>query len=120
MAGTNVITYQDHHTVKKIICTWLSDASGDVDTTLTKNISGVIERIVNVPDQGDDTPTTLYDVTLLDAEGVDVSQAVSINLVVTGPTQQFPTVRPAVDGPLQLVVANAGDSKIGVTHVYYR
>lgn len=51
-AGTNTITYSETRTVQKVTMDWLSDASGDVDTTHTKHLSGILERVVFIPDGG--------------------------------------------------------------------
>ena len=42
MAGTLTITDQQHRTVRKLLLDWLSDASGDVNGTLTDVVSGIL------------------------------------------------------------------------------
>jgi len=88
-------------------------------------------RVVIVPGSGDAQPTTLYDVVPNDANGFDVLQGAGGNLSNTTATQAAPgiaatvgantTIRPiAVSDSLNLVVANAGDSKSGTVVAYLR
>lgn len=124
MAGTLAISYQEHRTVKRVELDWLSDASGDVSGTATKALSGKLEKVVFVPDSGGTQPSDLYDVVLNDADGLDVLQGNGANLSNSAASQVAPAIGtyflPLVDGALNLVVSNAGDSKGGKLILYLR
>ena len=119
MAGTLVITDQTHRTVRKILLDWLSDSSGDVNGTLTATVSGILYRVAFVPDGGGTQPTDLYDITLDDADGVDVLAANGANLSNASSSQHIDAGR-AVDGKLELKVSNAGNAKGGLVALYIR
>jgi hypothetical protein len=109
---------------RKIKMNWTSDPSGDVDTTLTKPVRGFITRVITTPGSGGDQPTDDYDLTCLDEQGVDVFKTLGGNRDDTN-VEDFSPAEPMsdgtyisplpvhVDGTLQLVVANAGDTKKG-------
>jgi len=122
MAGTLVITYSESRTVKKVLFDWLSDVSGDVNGTLTKKLSGQILRFVFMPDTGGTKPTTAYDVTCEDEDGIDVLAGDGANLANDANTQIIPvfTNGIAFDGTLELKVANAGNAKGGKVILYMR
>lgn len=122
MAGTLTITYQNHRTVKKITFDWLSDADGDVSATHTTYLSGQILRVVFDPDGGGTQPSDLYDVTLIDDNGVDVLDGLGANLSNATTTSEVPVFETpaAIDDLLELVVANAGNAKGGLVILYMR
>ena len=119
MAGTLVITDQNHRTVQKILLDWLSDSSGDVNGTKTATVSGIVYRVAFIPDGGGTQPTDLYDVTLEDADGVDVLAGNGDNLSNVNKTQHIDAGR-AIDGTLELKVSNAGNAKGGKVGLYVR
>lgn len=111
---------------------WTANASGvvnsSVQTALSK-ISGEILKVVTIP--GSPTPTDNYDITLLDADGVDVlagqgadrSSSTKQSVAPGVPLKDGTTtsVGPmAVHSTLTLNVANAGDSAQGTVKVYVR
>ncbi len=109
---------------------WVSDGSGNATLASTVPVSGVIHRDVFVP-SASAAPTTLYDVTLTDAEGIDVLAGQGANLSATlaasvcpgTPLKDGTTVNVApttVDGILTLNVTNAGSAKAGKVVVYVR
>lgn len=129
MAGTVTVTYNETRTVKSVIWAWTSDASGDVSGTDTKPISGEILRVVTNPSAT--APSDNYDVVINDADGVDVAGGVLANRDTSNSEQIVPVIetvvgsntyasRVFVDGPLSLVVSNAGNAKQGVVTLYYR
>ena len=123
MAGSITFLYSETRTFKKVTFDWLSDASGDVSGNLSKVLSGIIERIVFVPDGGGTAPTALYDVLLNDVEGVDVLNGAGANLSATVTTQAGPALtggQMAFDDALDLVVSNAGNAKGGKVFIYIR
>lgn len=109
---------------------WLSDASGNATLPSWLAVSGQIERVVFIPSSSV-APTSLYDVTLTDEDGVDVLAGQGANLSATLKSSVKPgiplkdgtttsTVPTVVDGILTLNVSNAGDSKGGTVLVYVR
>lgn len=130
MAGTVTIAYSDSRPgVHSVIWTWTSDASGDVNGTDTKALSGRAIRFVTNP--GATAPTDNYDVVVNDSDGADVAagcladrdtanteQAVPIVETVKG-ASTYATSAAVFDGPLSLVVTNAGNAKQGVLTMYY-
>jgi hypothetical protein len=108
---------------------WTSDASGNATFT-TDGISGAILRVVTNPDDAA-APTDNYNVTLRDADGVDVlsgqgaaRDAVNAEhfcpgvLLSDGATSSVVPV--VVAGKLTLGVTGAGNAKKGSLTVYYR
>lgn len=136
MAGSVTISYfaaldAVRRPVRRAEFAWVSDASGDVSGTPSEALSGQIVRVVFTPDSGGTQPTNLYDVTMLDAGGVDVLAGQGANLSNAAASAVCPgvplkdgtttSVIPAqVDGVLNLVVANAGNAKGGTVTVYLR
>lgn len=111
---------------------WTSDASGNVSGIPTEHvISGNIERVVFVPNQSSAQPTSLYDVTLADSNGIDVLAGQGANLANNANTHVKPgvpmkdgtttsTAPIAVDEALTLNVSGAGASKQGAVILYVR
>lgn len=108
---------------------WVSDGSGNATLPSTLAVSGKIQRVVFVPD-GTNTPTTGYDVTLTDADGIDVLTGQGANLTTSAssvcpgiPLKDGTTtsvVPGVVDSILTLNVTNAGATKAGKVIVYVR
>jgi hypothetical protein len=106
----------------RISVDWLSDASGNVVATLDAPTLGDIKRITIASDSGATSPTTAYDITLLDALGVDVLQGGGADvasatdkdivpvIVATDSSTTFPVT---VFSPLLLKITNAGNAKGG-------
>lgn len=121
MAGTITITEETYgkNNLKLILYDWLSDASGDASATAsTEAYNGVIEKVVCEPDGGGTAPSDLYDVTVTDANSLDVLTGQGVdcpdaaNLVITG------GLLPAVNDKLSLTVTNGGNAKGGKVYVY--
>jgi len=128
-AGSVTLTYgETRPTVRTVTLAWTSDAAGAVNGTLTKMVSGEVLRVVYVPGSGGTQPTDLYDLTLEDANGVDVLAGKGANLSNVNKTQICPLIgdgtttnqRNAVDGTLELKVTNAGNAKTGTVVVYLK
>jgi hypothetical protein len=122
MAGSVSINYSEHETVKYVEWVWTSDGSGDVSGTDTKVLSGQASRYATDPSAT--APSANYDITILDSFGIDITDGVLGNRH-TSNSEQVLTGGDAKDGAafmgvLSLVVANAGDSKIGTLRMYYR
>ena len=133
MAGTVTLAFTKAplpSSARKITLDWLSDASGDATYT-TEKLAGTIVGVAFIPDGGGTAPTTLYDVTLTDDNGVDILSGQGANLSATVANRVVPGV-PFKDGTttsvapivlndtLDLVVANAGNAKGGQVILYLR
>ena len=119
MAGTITAVETRHRTVTEIIFSWLSHTTGAADATATTySYSGEIIKVVCIP--GATTPSDLYDVTLSDADSIDLLAGQGTDcpsgssLVITG------GILPVVESTISLTIANGGSEKIGTVHVYIR
>ena len=122
MAGSVTISYSEHDTIKYVQWDWTSDASGDVSGTATKVIAGVALRYAPTPSST--APSANYDITILDDDGIDIAAGGLANRH-TSDSEQVLVGGDAKDGAafngtLNLVVANAGNTKIGKLVMYYR
>jgi hypothetical protein len=111
--------------VKKIECTWVGDAAdGTVPPKAVRAFSGVVIRVVTDP--GTPAPTTLYDITLTDSNGIDVLGGAGANRSATVTEQCFPTVATVpwecpVAGALTLTITgNSVVSAQGSVVIYIR
>jgi hypothetical protein len=123
MAGTVTIQEITYTPIKRVKFTWTSTAGGVADGTTTSAFTGDIIRLVNIPNSGGTQPTNLYDITIKDADGVDVLFGDGTDVVNTGPSQKHGTADSlgcVVNSTLRFDVTNAGASKGGVTIVYIR
>ena len=73
------IEYSETRTIRKMSWDWLSDASGDY-TQAALSRSGVIERVLFIPDDAGTAPTTLHDIVLNDTDDYDVLQGLGADL----------------------------------------
>lgn len=121
MAGTVTVSEETHGTVKKIVFSWISDASGDASgTSTTSAYSGAISRLVTVPD-GVAVPSLNYDVYVYDEDTTDVLMAAGENRSDTATEQVLASSLGFVaNDKLSLVVDAAGDSKKGTVYIYIR
>jgi hypothetical protein len=105
--------------VSTIEWAFTTDGSGDA-TAETELIGGVINRVVTNPDNTD-TPTTGWDLTLKDEDGVDLlcGDGANRDVADSGASEQVFTCphNLAVASKLTLTVANGGDTKKGVVKV---
>ena len=125
------INYRQNGTdIVKHTFEWVSDGSGNAALPSALPVSGQIVRVVSVP-SASAAPTANYDVTLTDADGVDVLAGQGANLSATLSANVCPgtplkdgtttSVLPlVVDSILTLNVSNAGDSKAGKVVIYVR
>lgn len=138
MAGTVTVTDSAaqgydarRRPVRRVVLDWASDASGAVSGNPAGPVSGELLRVTFVPDSGATQPSSLYDVTLLDAAGIDVLAGQGANLSNTAAGHVCPgtpmkdgtttgTTYVALDDVLELRVANAGDSKGGLVVLHVR
>lgn len=97
---------------------WVSDASGNVSgvTTALSGIKyGYLQQFKLIPDAGGTAPTALYDVTLVDANGVDLLAGAGANLSATVSTLTMSAAPIFYDASaaLDLGISNAGNAKGG-------
>lgn len=126
-AGTVVVTVNNRtlRGMTQYTLAWTSTAGGAVSANPVSVGPGWIESVKFVPGSGGTQPTDLYDVTLVDTNGVDVLNAQGANLSnATGLYLQFnpPLFFPGSGSSqtLDLVIANAGNAKTGVAYVWIR
>lgn len=112
--------------------TWVSDASGNVSGSTFEMKAGTIVAVEFVPGAGALAPTDLYDVDLLDEEGVTMfdnggGTSIGSNLSTTLASHHVPMTglvgvtiyrRWHHGGPVELDVSGAGDSNAGTVNIY--
>lgn len=120
MAGTVVKTEETFGTVKKVKFEWTSDAAGAADAVTSNAYSGVIERLVTIPD-GAAAPTTLYDVVVNDEDSTNVLMGAGADRSATVTEQVLASSLGIVaNDVLTLAVTNAGATKKGIVILYIR
>lgn len=129
MAGSITVTTSVAQTplgmVSKYSIAWLSTAGGAVSANTFGVRAGELLQVAYIPDGGGTAPTDLYDVTMTDANGVDVLTGTGANLSGTLASVVTPAVstsfrRYLEAGLLTPVVANAGSAKGGTIVLYIR
>lgn len=138
MAGSMSFTYDDGYdrkgrpgSIRKVLISWTSDASGNADGT-TEKIVGTIIKAITDPGDG---PTDNYDITITDSEGVDVFGKCKTGLMnrdTTNSEEQYflvlnedtsplsMAVHPVVCDVLTVTVAAAGNAKSGQLILFYK
>ncbi len=90
MAGTVTLTHYTVGHVRKIVADWVADAAnGSVPDTVLPAFEGRLAELTTDP--GATAPTDLYDLTLVDGDGVDRLQGLGANRSATV-TQSVPIV----------------------------
>jgi len=113
------VTRQDGY-IKKILIDWTSDAAGVA--TGSFHLDGQLLSLITDPSAT--APTNLYDVTLLDSEGIDVLNGVGIDRA-SATTQDVAIVRsgtsihPVVNDTVTFTIANAGNAKSGQAIIHF-
>lgn len=119
MAGTiTVTTSKAAQAIDKYAIAWVCDASGNVSANTFPVEACELIQVRYTPDGGGTQPTDLYDVTMTDANGIDVLGGTGANLSNAASTHHVPAVstyfrRTLESGNLTPVVANAGNAKGG-------
>ena len=106
--------------VTRITLTWTSTAGGAVSGNRFTVPHGKLLQAKFVPDAGGTQPTNLYDVTLIDEDGLDYLSARGTDLSNATPLmlQWDLPVMWHTSQELDLVVANAGASKGGKVYLW--
>lgn len=119
MAMSVVTTERIHGAVKEIVFSWTSASDGTATGTTTYAYDGKVELLTTDP--GATAPSDNYDVTLTDSDGVDVLGGAGVDRDTANTEQKVASLLGAVaSSKLTLNIANAGDSKVGVTYVHIR
>lgn len=123
MAGTVTTTEQALDTMRKVTFDWTSSDGGAADATTTKSYSGIVWRVVLIPDEGDTQPDNLYDVVLNDDDDIDILAGAGADASNTAGEQIGPAigaVSAISSSKLTLGVTNAGAANGGKVIVYIR
>ena len=122
MAGTVTVAETRHTSVKQIIWDWLSAAGGNADQATTYTYDGALISVTFEPDSGGTQPTDNYDITITDANSVDVLAGNGANL-----SNAASVLKTTADGlgavvasALTLNVTNAGNAKGGKVYLTLR
>ena len=122
MAGTATLTTtQDDRQVKKYSVAWTSTAGGAVSANAFTLVQpGYLIRATVMPNLAGSQPTDLYDLTLVDAESIDVLNGMGANRSnAAGHIFTFdPPVYMPLNSTLDVVIANAGNAKTGRVDIY--
>jgi len=116
--------------MNRAILAWTSNSSGYVTSARARGVRGILDRVVFVPD-ATAVPTAAYDVTLKDAQGIDVLSGNGANLSATVAKSIVPceemlsggssgVAKMAISSSLTLAVSAAGNAKEGKIYLYYR
>lgn len=105
---------------EKVSLTWVSAADGSA--TATVNLWGFLLKAVTDPAAGGSAPTDNYDITLVQ-DGIDAAADALLNRDTANNEQVYPLASGAavpifLAGDHTFTIANAGDSKGGVVHLY--
>jgi hypothetical protein len=126
VAGSTTTTHYTLGHVRKVVVDWVADAAdATVPDTILPRIEGRLAELTTDP--GATAPTNLYDLTLIDADGVDRLQGVGLNRA-TATTETAPVVYAGstIHPPISLadvltlkLAGNAVNSAVGkVTLIY--
>ncbi len=113
MAGLITVTTSDlGGAVTEYSIAWLSSAGGAVSGNTVDLKRGSLLRVSFVPDGGGTQPTDLYDVTILDADGIDILLGGGGDLSNSA-ASAFQPETTVVPGTFTPTITNAGDAKGG-------
>lgn len=133
MAGSIIVTTSEViHNIVKYSVAWTSDASGNVNGNTFPMMVGTLVSVEFLPGAGDVQPSDLYDVDLLDAEGITMfdngaGTSIGSHLSNLFGSHHVPLVgltgvtiyrRWHHGGSVELDVANAGDSNSGTVNIF--
>lgn len=121
MAGSVTMTETRRQGLSKIKFAWTSDSAGAADATTTYTYNAQIWQIVTIPGTSTSAPTTLYDITLKDGDGVDLANGLLADRSATANEVRFKGdgLLSVQSSAITLAVTNAGDTKSGTVIVHY-
>ena len=135
--GTLTVTmsneFGDRRDDNKVVLTWLSETDGSLSkavcstfstaqaailysTPQPKKLTGFIRKIETNP--GSTAPTDNYDITLLDADSVDVAAGALLDRDTSTSEIIVPASPIYIDSEITLTIAAAGSNKVGVCTIY--
>jgi hypothetical protein len=120
MAGTVVATLDHSGGLERVKWAWTCSSAGAADDSTTAVYNGVLMRFVTVPGTSSDAPTAAYDVTIKDADGIDLLNGLGADRSATATEQKVLSDGLCVmqSSTLTLGVTNAGDVKKGTVYLY--
>lgn len=106
----------------KVVIPWTSDESGNVTENGVELPGGTLVKMRTDPD-GTDAPTDNYDITLLDADGLDVLGGAGANRDTANVEDAYPAAgtyfRPVIEGGTYYpTIAAAGAAKAGEIELF--
>ena len=107
--------------VKKVKCTWTSNATGDASGSTTHGYSGQFLGLITVPGTAGNQPSDNYDLTVTDSDGVDLLMGGGLNR--SNATTQFikqADMAGVASDKLTFTIAGAGDTKKGAVYLLLR
>lgn len=116
--GTVAVSYSSSNGLRAVSFAWTSTAGGLASEITRYAYTGQILKVVTVPGAAAAAPTTLYDISLLDSNGVDVANGQLADRSATATEWVLASLGAVVHSKLTLSVSNAGNAKSGVTTVY--
>lgn len=126
--GTCTVTEETHGTIKKIKFEWTSGTAaapaqdGGCTKATTYAYSGQLISVAQLPNLSTTQPSNAYDVTVTDADGVDILGGLGADLSNAANTwkETCDGLGAVANDVLTLNVANAGSAKTGTTILYLR
>ena len=119
-AAVITITETTYTRVKKIKIAWVASDAGAGSAVTTNAYDGKCELLTTVP-SGTAAPTDDYDITIKDADGVDVLAGAGLNRDTANTEQVVASSLGAVAGSkLTFAVAAAGNAGAGTCYLYIR
>jgi hypothetical protein len=118
MAGSITTTTSKVGGFTKYSLAWTSDASGNVTSNSVPVKTGELLQVSFIPGSGGTQPSDLYDMTIADANGVDILAGGGANLsnatatTVAGPISTY-LRRYLEEGNITPSISNAGNAKTG-------
>lgn len=97
---------------------WTSDGSGAVSAHTFTIRRGTIAQVKVIPGSGGVQPTDMYDVTVLDANGIDILAGNGMNLSNAAAALLIDIDVLTEESPFDVVVANAGAAKQGTVMIW--
>lgn len=121
-AGTVTVTETTHRTVKEIKYAWTSGSAGDAGTASGATTNYYTGKLIwFVTDPGATAPTDNYDITITDANSIDVLAGAGADRD-TANTEYVAeaSLGAVVESKLTINITNAGTSKVGTAYLYIR
>lgn len=119
-AGTVTVTPASTgiRNTRRYTVAWTSTSGGAVSANTFTLPQGALISVKFVPGTGGSQPTDLYDVTLVDTDGLDYLGGLGANLSnAASSLKQWDPWLIYTGQTLDLVVANAGDTKSGTVEI---